>query len=126
MPATSLLQVFAYTSRASIPVPKVSVTVTDSQGRLLGIRQTNSSGLIDPIPISVPERSESLDHTFQGQPFTSVSIFARQPGYRQIDVQNAQVFPGVVTVQNLEMIPLSLLPGQFNVAEEFDIPPQNL
>lgn len=126
MPKTSLLQVFAYTSRANIPLPGVTVTVTDPQGRLLGIRQTNSSGLIDPIVISVPEKSESLDSAFQGQPFTSVSIYARHPGYRQIDVQNAQVFPGVVTVQNLEMIPLSQLPGQFNTTEEFNIPPQNL
>ena len=80
MPATSLLQVFAYTSRAGIPVPQVSVTVTDPQGRLLAIRQTNSSGLIEPIPISVPEKSESLDHTFQGQPFTLRVDFCKAPG----------------------------------------------
>ena len=126
MPATSLLQVFAYTSRANLPLSGVTVTVTDPQGRLLGIRQTNSSGLIGPIAISVPEKSESLDSAFPGKPFTSVSIFARHPGYRQIDVQNAQVFPGVVTVQNLEMIPLSQLPRACNGTEEFDIPPQNL
>ena len=126
MSATSLLQVFAFTSRASIPVSGVTVTVTDPQGRLLGIRQTNSSGLISPIAITVPDKSESLDSAFQGQPFTSVSIFARHPGYRQIDIQNAQVFPGVVTVQNLEMIPLSQLPGQCDATEEFNIPPQKV
>ena len=126
MATTSLLQVHAYTSRAVLPVSGVTIRVMDPAGRLLGIRQTDSSGLIQPIVITVPDRSESRDPNFQGQPFTSVSISARHPGYAEIDIQNAQVFPGVVTVQNLEMIPLSMLPDQLDPTEQFDIPPQNL
>lgn len=126
MASTSLLQVHAYTSRAVLPVSGVTVTVTDPSGRLLGIRQTDSSGLITPIVIPVPDRAESRDPNFQGKPFTSVSISARHPAYAEIEIQNAQVFAGVVTVQNLEMIPLAMLPEQLNPSEDFNIPPQNL
>lgn len=126
MASTGLLQVHAYTSRASLPVSGATVTVRDPEGRLLAVRETNSSGLIDPVTVQVPDRSESRDPNFVGQPFTRVMLSVRHPSYAQIDVQNAQVFSGVVTVQNLDMIPLSQLPGQFNPTEEFNIPRQNL
>lgn len=109
-----------------MPVSGATITVTDPNGQLIGIRQTDSSGLITPITITVPDLSESLDPNFQGQPFATVSLSVRHPAYAEIDIQNVQVFSGVVTVQNLEMIPLAMLPNQLNPTEYFNIPPQNL
>ena len=39
---------------------------------------------------------------------------------------NLQVFADTTTNQNLEMIPLSELPGAWNQTEIFDTPRQNL
>ena len=55
-----------------------------------------------------------------------VSLASSVEGYEQIENENVQVFPGTVTNQNLEMIPLSELPGSRNKVEIFPTPPQNL
>ena len=44
----------------------------------------------------------------------------------EIIVDNVQVFPGVITDQDLELIPLSEFPDSWNKAEIFDTPAQNL
>ena len=59
-------------------------------------------------------------------PFAVVNLYARLENYEEIDIENLQIFPNTVTVQNLEMIPLSELPAKWNLAEVFDTPAQNL
>ncbi len=91
------------------------------------MRLTNRSGLLDePIEISVPDLSASQSPNTGIIPFASVDIYARLEDYEEIHVENLQVFAGVVTNQNLEMIPLSELPDKWNQAEIFYTPAQNL
>ena len=52
--------------------------------------------------------------------------YAKKNGYEQIEIHNLQVFADTVTLQELAMIPLAELPGNFEQAEVFDTPPQNL
>ena len=70
--------------------------------------------------------SESQSPGSEEAPFTPVTIHARLKGYEQIRVDGVQVFSGTVTVQNLELIPLSELPGAWDQSETFETPPQNL
>lgn len=79
-----------------------------------------------PVEITVPDFSASQTPNTGVIPFTAVNLYARVENYEEIEVMNVQVFPNTVTVQNLEMIPLSELPGIWNQAEVFDTPPQNL
>ena len=46
--------------------------------------------------------------------------------YEEIEVEQVQIFANTVTVQNLELIPLSELPGAWNKAEIFKTFTQNL
>ena len=125
--ATGYIQVHAYTSRAQIPLKDTAVTVTDVSGSAISMRLTSRSGLLDePIEITVPDLSASQSPNTGIIPFAVVNLYAKHKDYEEIDIQNLQVFPGVVTTQNLEMIPLSELPGQWNIAEVFPTPPQNL
>jgi hypothetical protein len=55
-----------------------------------------------------------------------VNIYARLENYEQIEAENVQVFPNVITNQNLEMIPLSELPDKWTQTEIFNTPAQNL
>lgn len=126
MPAIGYLQARAYTSRAQIPVEDAAVSVVDDNGRLLGLRLTNSSGLTTPITIEVPDARNSQSPDTGLPAFTTVNLYARADQYEQILVRNVQVFAGIVTMQDLNLIPLSELPANRNHAEVIDTPPQNL
>lgn len=126
MPAIGYIQLHAYTSSAQYPLKDVAITVTAEDGTAIAMRLTNRSGQIVPIEIPVPDRAESLTPDPPEIPFTSVNLFARLRGYEQIESENLQIFAGTTTFQNLEMIPLSELPGQWDQTVIFDTPPQNL
>ncbi len=127
MSATGYIQVHAYTSDAQIPLKDVSITITDASGAGIALRLTNRSGQLDiPVPITVPELSASQAPSTGIIPFATVNLYARLKNYEEIEVENLQVFPDTMTMQNLELIPLSELPAQWNQSELFQIPSQNL
>lgn len=91
------------------------------------MRLTNRSGLLDtPVEIEVPDLSASQTPNTGIIPFTVVNLYARLENYEEIEIENLQIFANTVTVQNLEMIPLSELPKSWNKTEVFDTPAQNL
>ena len=125
MSAVGYLQAMAYASRARLPLEDVAVSVVDDEGRLLGLRTTNSSGQTTPIRLTVPDRAQSQTPG-QQKPFVTVNLYARAEGYEQILIRGIQVFADTVTKQELQMIPLAELPGSWNQVEVYDTPPQNL
>lgn len=126
LPSTGYIQVNAYTSRARIPLQDVAITVTALDGTAIAMRLTDRSGQIDPIPIPVPDLAESQSPNPGELPFARVNLYARLKNYIQIENEDLQVFAGVTTDQNLEMIPLSELPENWGEKEVFPTPVQNL
>lgn len=127
MSSTGYIQVHAYTSYAQIPLKDVAVSITDVSGAAIALRLTNRSGALDePVAIAVPDLSAGQSPNTGVIPFTVVNLYARLNSYEAIEIENLQVFPDRVTLQNLEMIPLSELPQSFNKIEIFPTPPQNL
>jgi len=91
------------------------------------MRLTNRSGTLDePVPIEVPNASASQTPDTGIIPFTSVDLYARLQDYEEIFIENLQVFPGIVTNQKLELIPLSEFPQAWNKTEIFTTPTQQL
>ena len=125
MPAYGYIQVKAYTSRAQLPLEDAAISVVDDQGRLLGLRTTDSSGMTTPIRLSVPDRVQSQSPGTD-KPFVTVNLYARAEDYEQVLVRGVQVFADTFTTQELQFIPLSELPGSWKQVEVFDTPPQNL
>ena len=126
LPDTGYIQIHAFTGNAQIPLQNVTVTVSSQDGTVIALRLTDRSGRIEPIPIPVPSRSESLTPDPPEIPFASVNLTARLKDYEQIFVYGLQVFAGVTTDQDLVLIPLSELPASRSQSESFDTPPQNL
>lgn len=125
--ATGYIQVHAYTSFAQIPLQDVAITVTNTDGAAIAMRLTNRSGTLnEPIEIVVPDLSASQSPNTGVIPFTTVDLYARVENYEEIHVERLQIFPNIITNQNLEMIPLSELPERWNQAEIFYTPAQNL
>lgn len=126
MPATGYIQVHAYSSFAQLPLQDVAITVTATDGTAIAMRLTDRSGKITPIELPVPELAAGQSPDTGEIPFTAVNLTARLKGYEQIIIQRLQVFPDTLTVQNLELIPLSEMPNAWDQLEDFDTPPQNL
>lgn len=124
--STGYIQVHAYTSNARIPLQNVTVMITTPNGDAIAMRLTDRNGQIEPIPITVPDKAASQTPDTGIIPFSNVNIYARLEGFEQIEAENVQVFPNIITSQNLEMIPLSELPDNWTKTEIFRTPAQNL
>ena len=90
------------------------------------MRLTNRNGLTDKIVVSVPDISAGQTPDTGVLPYATVNIYARREGYEQIESQNIQIFPGVITRVNLEMIPLSELPTSWDKVVVYQTTSQNL
>ena len=126
MPSTGYIQVRAYTSNAQYPLKNVAITVTSQDGTAIAMRLTDRNGKITPIPIPVPDKSESQSPDPSERPYAVVNLYARLKDFELTEAENLQVFAGTTTIQNLEMIPLSELPDQWDQMIIYDTPPQNL
>lgn len=105
----------------------MAVTVTDKDGAAIAMRLTNRNGTLDvPIEIPVPDLAASQSPNPGFAPFTVVDLYARLENFEEIFIENLQVFAGVQTDQNLQLIPLAEFPEAWNKAEVFDTPAQNL
>ena len=124
--STGYITVHAYTSYAQIPLEDVAISITAADGTAIAMRLTDRNGQIRPVPIPVPDRAESLSPDPGELPFTRVNLYARKKGFEQMEFENLQLFSGTTTNQNIEMVPLSELPGSWDQTAIFDTPAQNL
>ncbi|WP_201757219.1 spore cortex-lytic protein [Colidextribacter sp. OB.20] len=133
MQATGTLSVRVYTSQAQIPLERATVVVAEpgegGKWRLLSIQNTDSSGKIQPVQIETPALGESTSPDGlpgEGAPCALCSLWAEQPGYAMLQLENVQIFPGVETVQNMELTPLPQGLCSLQQRDERDIPVQSL
>ena len=98
-----------YTSRAQIPISGATVVVThEGKGgrrELLSLQVTDSSGAILPLQISTPLLGEST---------------------APLQVDGVQIFPGVETTQDMELIPLAEGQSSLQVRDQREITAQSL
>jgi len=102
-----------YTSNAFIPLPNAPVSFFQTQENenteLLAFRYTNSSGLTEPVYVATPDSAQSQTPGNTLRPYSSVDILVSYPGYRSVRANGVQIFPGVETIQGLQLQPE--LPG---------------
>lgn len=119
MSSQGSLIVRVYTSDAYLPLRDVPVVISQD-GRLLAVRRTDSSGLTEPFFVETPDALESLSPGFL-KPYATVNIQVEYPGYGGILAEGVQIFPGVETIQGLQLIPVNF--AETTVVQE---PPQDL
>jgi hypothetical protein len=116
-----------YAAQMALPIPNASVTVTASGTPtpvLIAHRTTDENGKTSPIEFFTPDTALSTaPNEIRGYALADVRL--SHPGYYDVIIRGIQVFPGINSLQQMEMIPLSefetdLTPRQYTVT------PQNL
>lgn len=126
MASTGSITFRVYTSNAQIPVEGAAVIVRqqDEPGRLLGIRITDESGQTEPLII--PAKDASLSQTPENlvQPWVGCIVYVEHPEYEKVLLYGVQIFAGVNTVQNVQLIPLQEYDPELDQEQRFDFTPQ--
>ena len=128
MANNGFLRVRVYTSAAQLPVEDATVTVTQpgSTGtRLLATRITDESGLIPVLTIPTPDLGGSLAPGTP-TPYARIDITIDHPDYERVLIENAQIFPAVISEQNVPLLPIEERPQYWNLTEVFSVTPQEL
>lgn len=103
------------------------MAITDSDGKAIALRLTNSSGQLDqPVEITVPDRSAGLTPNTGIRPYAVVNLYAKKENFEEIYIEDLQVFANTITLQPLQLIPNAELPAAWNKGETFVTTPQNL
>ena len=133
MRSTGRLTVRVYTSQAQIPLESATVVVTapgeTEKMKLLSLQATDSSGKIKAVQIDTPALGESISPgglSGNSGPCALCSVWAEHPGYRMRKMENVQIFPGVETVQEMELMPLPQNQCSLQQRTVWDIPAQSL
>lgn len=132
MASIGKLSVRVYVTQAEIPIEGATVVVTcrSKAGKydLLSVQATNSSGMIRPVEVVTPDLYESTSPSENGAMGACVqcSVWAEHPGYAMLQVNGVQIFPGVETVQEMELVPLAEGQDSLQRRDHRVITPQDL
>lgn len=128
MPGIGQLRIRTYASRAILPLRDSTVAIeTENSGTtdLLAVRRTDESGLTPYISIETPDLSNSQSPD-QARGWTNVTLVVSHPQYKSVIIRDVQIFPGIISQQAVEMIPLEQMPDGNDLLQQFTIPPQEL
>ena len=131
MQQTGKLVVRVYATQAQLPLEGATVVVTtrNKSGKfdLISIQKTDRSGLTVPMDIPAPDAVDSTVQNGSGQmPYRACDVWAEHPGFAVMRVDGVQIFPGVVTRQDMELLPLGEGEHDLGFVDRRDISGQNL
>lgn len=110
MTQSGTLEVRVFASRAQLPVEGATVAITQKMGngkfRVLSVQETDRNGSIRPITVPAPDVGESTSPNAGGTPFARCDIWVEHEGYEVRAIEDVQIFPGEVSLQQVELEPL--------------------
>lgn len=118
-----------YASDMLIPIAGSAVTVSRNNNgtdELIAFRITDENGKTDVIEIDTPDKSLSMTDGSNVKPFTSVNVTVKKTGYDITIINDVQIFSGMLSEQNVEMVPLPENAGFDEFKNIHNITPQNL
>ncbi|MBE6708216.1 MAG: hypothetical protein E7578_03110 [Ruminococcaceae bacterium] len=103
------------TASNTIPLKDAAVYVyTDpsngDEGRLLYTLMTNEDGITETITLPTPPLSESFSPESL-KPYSTYNVFAAKQGFYPTEGRTVPLFPGITSIQPINLIPLSEMPG---------------
>ena len=83
------------------------VTVKDSAGALLAVFFTDRDGRTPKLKVLAPPRANSESPGAASPPFFNYNIDTDKEGYVSVRNVDVPVYPGITSIQSVELIPLS-------------------
>lgn len=127
---TGELVVRVYATAAQLPLEGATVVVTakEENGKfaLISLQKTDRSGMTDPVAVRTPDVVDSTQQDQTERPYRYCDIWAEHPGFLVQRVDGVQIFPGVTTRQDMELIPLGEGEHPLGYVDRRDISAQNL
>lgn len=124
------LAVRVFASRAQLPVEGATVVITQKTGngkhRVLSVQETDRDGATRPISIPTPDVGQSTSPNNGAVPFARCDIWVEHEGYELMVIEDVQVFPGEVSLQQVELDPLVRGEGWTQQTQVRPIPAQTL
>ena len=103
------LSVFVTSADGAIPIPDATVVVRlidNGVPRIIAILLTDESGQTPELIIQTPSPSLSLDPDAAARPYSLVDVETTAYGYYSTANVSVPIFPGIRSVQNINMIAL--------------------
>lgn len=130
MAQSGKLGVRVFASRAQLPVEGATVVITQKTNngkyRVLSLQETDRNGSIRPITVPTPDVEESTSPNRGGAPFARCDIWVEHEGYEVMLVEDVQIFPGELSLQQVELAPLVSGEAWTDRTEVRTIPAQTL
>lgn len=103
------LSVFVTSADGAVPIPDATVAVRlidNGVPRIIAVLLTDESGQTPELIIQTPSPSLSLDPDPDARPYSLVDIETTAYGYYSTANVSVPIFPGIRSVQNINMIAL--------------------
>ncbi len=94
------------TAGGALPVTNAVVTVKDENDNILYVEFTDSSGNTQVMKVPAPAKSNSISPDTGLPPYFNYNIDTDKEGYVSVRNTNVPVYPGITSIQPVEMLPL--------------------
>ena len=112
---SGILTFRTYTAGGALPVPGAVIRVHSSTEGASGFSRslvTDRDGKTEPIVIPAPERYLSLSPSPAEAPYAAYDVEITAPGYYPKRINGLTVFPGINSIQLINMIPVTGAPTE--------------
>ena len=94
------------TAGGALPVANAVVTVKDANDNILYVEFTDSSGNTQLMKVPAPAKSNSTSPNTGLPPYFNYNIDTDKEGFVSVRNTNVPVYPGITSIQPVEMLPL--------------------
>lgn len=124
--ATGSIQFRIFTSNANLPIEGATVVIRQQEppGDLLGILVTDRSGQTTPLSLPAPDVSLGQSPENRLQPWSGLTVSIDHPEYERVILRGIQLFPGILTVQNVQLLPSRQPDTEQGSQQEYSFTPQ--
>jgi len=126
MSTSGSIQFRVFTSNANIPIQGATVIVRAQNPpyTLFGIQITDTSGQTEVLKIPTGDTPLGQTPVPGEQPWINLIAYIEHPEYEEAAFRGLQLFPGIMTIQNVQLIPNQYYDPTEDDLQEFNTSPQ--